>query len=170
MSIYNRLDPSGDGFINLTDLSAFAHPSQQRGAFVPADLDNNGVVDLFDLSLLLDNYLMSYSTVVLEFDELTSLCIDAGNPASDLSGELWPHGKRINMGAYGGTSQAGLSLSEAGSIANLDYDNDDNVDFYDLDLFISKWLYTKILIAEDLNRDGTVDFLDYTILAEHWLE
>ncbi len=169
-SIYAYLDPTGDRFINLTDFAAFAHPSQQRGAFVPADMDKNGVVDLFDLSLLLDNYLMSYSPVVREFDEVTSPCIDAGDQDSDFSGELWPHGKSINMGAYGGTNQAGLSLSEVGSIANLDYDPDDNVDFNDLDLFIGKWLDTEILIAEDLNRDGTVDFLDHAIFADHWLE
>jgi PKD repeat protein len=42
-------------------------------------------------------------------DEVTSLCIDAGEPNSDWSGELWPHGGRVNMGAYGGTREASLS-------------------------------------------------------------
>ncbi len=31
-------------------------------------------------------------------DDVTSLCIDAGDPNSDWTAELWPHGKRINMG------------------------------------------------------------------------
>ncbi len=44
-------------------------------------------------------------------DDVTSLCIDAGNPNSDWTAELWPHGKRVNMGAYGGTPQASMSLS-----------------------------------------------------------
>jgi len=44
-------------------------------------------------------------------DDVTSLCIDAGDPNSDWIAELWPHGKRINMGAYGGTPQASTSLS-----------------------------------------------------------
>lgn len=35
-------------------------------------------------------------------DNVTSPCIDAGDPNSDWTAELWPHGKRINMGAYGG--------------------------------------------------------------------
>jgi parallel beta-helix repeat protein len=44
-------------------------------------------------------------------DVLTSPCIDAGNPDSDFSAELQPNGNRINMGAYGGTSQASMSFS-----------------------------------------------------------
>ena len=44
-------------------------------------------------------------------DVLTSPCIDAGNPVSDFSAELPPNGERINMGAYGGTPQAGMSFS-----------------------------------------------------------
>lgn len=43
-------------------------------------------------------------------DVLTSPCIDAGNPDSDWAGELLPNGERINMGAYGGTPQASMSL------------------------------------------------------------
>lgn len=35
-----------------------------------------------------------------------SPCIDAGNPASEYSQEPWPNGSRIDMGAYGNTSQA----------------------------------------------------------------
>ncbi|MEJ2647790.1 MAG: S8 family serine peptidase, partial [Sedimentisphaerales bacterium] len=42
-------------------------------------------------------------------DIATSPCIDAGNPASDFSKEPAPNGSRINMGAFGGTSQASKS-------------------------------------------------------------
>jgi hypothetical protein len=42
-------------------------------------------------------------------DDVTSPCIDAGDPNSDWSGEVWPNGERINMGAYGGTKQASMS-------------------------------------------------------------
>jgi hypothetical protein len=42
-------------------------------------------------------------------DDVTSSCIDAGDPNSDYSGELWPNGGRINMGAYGGTAEASKS-------------------------------------------------------------
>jgi len=47
-------------------------------------------------------------------DAITSPCIDAGNPDSDCTAELLPNGERINMGAYGGTPQASLSLSGGG--------------------------------------------------------
>ena len=42
-------------------------------------------------------------------DDVTSPCIDAGDPDSDGSGETWPYGGRINMGAYGGTREASMS-------------------------------------------------------------
>ncbi len=44
-------------------------------------------------------------------DVLSSPCIDTGNPDSDFSAELPPNGERINMGAYGGTPQTGMSFS-----------------------------------------------------------
>ena len=43
-------------------------------------------------------------------DDVTSPCIDAGDPNSDWSGEIWPHGERINLGAYGGTREASMSI------------------------------------------------------------
>ncbi len=103
-------------------------------------------------------------------DYTTSPCIDAGDPNSDWTAELWPHGKRINIGAYGGTPQASMSLSDVGNIANLDNDLADNVNFNDLRLLVNKWLKEEILIPEDLNRDGVVNFIDYAIFAEYWLE
>ena len=43
-------------------------------------------------------------------DEMTSPCIDRGDPVDDCSDEPEPNGGIINMGAYGGTPQASLSL------------------------------------------------------------
>ena len=43
-------------------------------------------------------------------DDVTSPCIDAGDPNSDWTSETWPHGGRINMGAYGGTREASMSI------------------------------------------------------------
>ena len=42
-------------------------------------------------------------------DSVTSPCIDAGDPASDVGPEPQPNGQRINLGAYGGTDQASKS-------------------------------------------------------------
>jgi hypothetical protein len=47
-------------------------------------------------------------------DDVTSPCIDAGDPNSDYSAETWPHGGRINMGAYGGTREASMSTQTDG--------------------------------------------------------
>ncbi len=44
-------------------------------------------------------------------DDLTSPCIDAGNPADSVGAESTPNGGRINIGAYGGTVQASRSPS-----------------------------------------------------------
>ena len=110
-------------------------------------------------------------------DNLTSPCIDAGgepnDPNSDWTGELWPHGKRINMGAYGGTIEASMSLSNAGNIADLNPDvNDTNdwVGYDDMLLLTDKWLSlsNEVPLAEDLDRNGIVDFTDYAILVNNW--
>ena len=108
-------------------------------------------------------------------DSLTSPCIDAGgepdDPNSDWTAELWPHGKRINIGAYGGTVQASMSLSNAGNIADLNPDvNDANdwVDYNDMLLLTNKWLSDEVTLAEDLDRNGTVDFADYAILVNNF--
>jgi len=42
-------------------------------------------------------------------DEVTSPCIDAGDPNSPIGEEPFPNGGRINMGAYGGTAEASKS-------------------------------------------------------------
>jgi hypothetical protein len=45
-------------------------------------------------------------------DDVTSPCIDAGDPNSPIGDEPAPNGAIINMGAYGGTSQASMSYVE----------------------------------------------------------
>ena len=44
-------------------------------------------------------------------DNVTSPCIDAGDPGSPVAFEPYPNGGIINMGAYGGTDEAGKSPS-----------------------------------------------------------
>ncbi len=99
-------------------------------------------------------------------DDTTSPCVDAGDPNSDWTGELWPHGKRTNLGAYGGTPQASMSLSDLGNIADLN--NDGWIDHRDMMLLAGKWLSNEVLLAEDFNRDAVVDFADFAVLTENW--
>ncbi len=99
-------------------------------------------------------------------DSQTSPCVDTGDPNTALVAELWPHGNRVNIGAYGNTAQASWSLSDVGNIADLNYDG--WVDYQDLALFTNKWLRSGVLLAEDLDRDGQVDLIDLSILLANW--
>ncbi|UCG49159.1 MAG: right-handed parallel beta-helix repeat-containing protein [Phycisphaerales bacterium] len=77
-------------------------------------------------------------------DDMTSPCIDAGNPMNPLGHEPFPSGGLINMGAYGGTAEASKS-----------------------------WFAEppcEIIVAGDINGDCSVDLLDFAILAMHWLD
>jgi len=95
-------------------------------------------------------------------DSNTSPCIDAGDPNSDWSGEPWPNGKRINMGAYGGTSQASMNGNPA------DFDINGSVNFTDFAAFSNKWFAEEFCI-EDLTNNGVVDFGDLAKFSENWL-
>jgi hypothetical protein len=165
-SKYIGLDATGDGFIDLSDFAAFANLWQTEGSNIAADLDSSGFVDLSDLELLLNNYLADYPVGGWTADDVTSACIDAGDPNSDWTEELWPHGERINMGAYGGTPQASMSLSAVGNKADLDGDGD--VDGDDLALLVGMWLVEEMLLSEDINRNGLVNFSDWDEFAGQW--
>ena len=101
------------------------------------------------------------------YDDVTSPCIDAGNPTSDWTEELWPHGGRVNMGAYGGTPTASMSADPIGNIADLNHDS--KVGILDLDLLCNDWLYNETLLDTDLNLDGRVDMTDFGFFAGEWL-
>ncbi|MBN2588324.1 MAG: hypothetical protein JXA96_00560 [Sedimentisphaerales bacterium] len=55
------------------------------------------------------------------FDDVNSPCLDAGDPNSPSEDEPFPNGGRINMGAYGGTTQA--SLSQESLVTNKESDD-----------------------------------------------
>jgi predicted outer membrane repeat protein len=77
-------------------------------------------------------------------DDVTSPCIDAGDPASPIGYEPFPNGGIINMGAYGGTAEASKSY------------------------FVEPVCET--IVAGDINGDCRVDFKDFAFMAFHWLE
>ncbi len=77
-------------------------------------------------------------------DEVTSPCIDGGDPHSPIGLEPFPNGGRINMGAYGGTAEASKS-------------------------YFGEPL-CETIIAGDINGDCKVDFTDLAILIDHWHE
>jgi len=77
-------------------------------------------------------------------DDVTSPCIDGGDPMSPIGLEPFPNGGRINMGAYGGTAEASKS-------------------------YFGKPL-CETIVAGDVNGDCVVDFRDFFFIALHWLE
>ncbi len=102
------------------------------------------------------------------YDDVTSPCIDAGDPGFvEWQNELWPHGGRVNMGAYGGTAEASMSGNPVGNAADLDHD--DEVGVSDLLLLSEDWLYAEYLLDTDLNRNGVVDIADFGDFARQWL-
>jgi hypothetical protein len=160
-STFYRIDLNKDGIINLIDFARIANLWMQQSN-LPEDLDNSGIVDWTDMELFAQYYLTNSIEDGWIIDSSTSPCIDAGDPNSDWTAEPWPNGKRINMGAYGGTTQA----SKNGNIA--DFDINGNVDFIDFALFAEQWNQGAGTI-EDINRDGILDVFDLFIFADNWL-
>ncbi|HUW20359.1 MAG TPA: choice-of-anchor Q domain-containing protein [Sedimentisphaerales bacterium] len=112
------------------------------------------------------------------WDEVTTRCIDAGNPGLDLGDEPMtiprdPNNDyginlRINMGAYGGTSQA--SMPPHGWALLADLNNDGMVNWPDLAGQLEDWLSSASEQPGDLNRDGFIDAVDYSMLAAEWTQ
>jgi hypothetical protein len=167
-SIYGRWNPAfykidfnKDEVINLIDFAALAGVWMKEGIF-DEDLNNNGTIDITDLELFVDYYLAKSREDGWLTDASTSPCIDAGDPNSDFSGESWPHGMRVNMGAYGGTNQA----SRNGNPADFDVSGEVNlVDFAGL---AGRWMMQGGFI-EDLSGNDEIDYADVSIFAENWL-
>lgn len=101
------------------------------------------------------------------YDGVISPCIDAGDPNSDWTQELWPHGGRTNMGAYGGTVEASMSALAVGDA--VDFNLDGMVDFCDFAKLSSLMFVHQNLLAEDIDRNGIVDIRDIQVFCEHWL-
>ncbi|MBN2590594.1 MAG: PD40 domain-containing protein [Sedimentisphaerales bacterium] len=70
-------------------------------------------------------------------DNVTSPCIDAGDPLDEPANEPMPNGGFLNMGAYGGTPYA--SMSDIPTI-EADYNGDGIIDDTDLADLIEQWL------------------------------
>jgi hypothetical protein len=77
-------------------------------------------------------------------DDVTSPCIDAGDPFAPIGYEPFPNGGVANLGAFGGTTEASKSWF-GGPVCEK-------------------------IIAGDINGDCRVDFTDLEILMRHWLE
>ena len=112
------------------------------------------------------------------YDEITSPCIDTGNPGSPLNGELldmpdgpshlWGTNLRINMGCYGGTPRASMPPYGWGLLADIN--NDGLVNSKDFAFQVQFWMKTESEQPGDLDRNGTVNTADLALLTEDWLK
>jgi len=71
------------------------------------------------------------------FDEVSSPCIDAGDPSADPQAEGVLNGGRVNIGAHGGTAYA----SKSSSLWPIkgDLNRDGMVDFFDFAMLANDW-------------------------------
>jgi hypothetical protein len=109
-------------------------------------------------------------------DEMTSPCIDAGDPFVNPQRERMPNGGRLNMGAYGGTAYASMSKWTLGA----DIDRSGRVNWKDFALLAESWVaedggtasasMSKWYLRADINESGRVNWKDFGLLAESWLD
>ncbi|MHC4528295.1 MAG: right-handed parallel beta-helix repeat-containing protein, partial [Planctomycetota bacterium] len=151
---------------------------------VPGHWDENGTpgntADDFwvggDYHLKSQGWRWSGQRNVWTWDEVTSRCVDSGNPGSALGEELlcvpvdpyneWSDNIRVNMGAYGGTAEASLPPHDWGQLCDIN--NDGTVDFADVGCWAQYWLDTGGELPGDLDRSGQVDNGDFALLGRDW--
>jgi hypothetical protein len=76
-------------------------------------------------------------------DPIDSPCLDMGDPSMPFGDEPYPHGGRLNLGAYGGTSEASMTVVDrpvCTEYPEMDFNRDCKVDQLDLDIFMEHWL------------------------------
>lgn len=112
------------------------------------------------------------------WDDVTSRCIDMGNPGTELGEEpltldvdpenCFGQNLRINMGAYGGTAKA--SMPPYDWVILSDITNDGTVNFID-------FAYMAIILTDhqnelfgDFDKNGRVGMEDLELLIEDWLQ
>ena len=110
------------------------------------------------------------------WDDVTSRCIDAGNPGLPLEDEMlavpydpdndWSINIRTNIGAYGGTSQASMAPYRWSLLGDIN--NDGIIESKDISIMATLWLSETSSNSGDLNRDEVVNLGDFQLMADHW--
>ena len=131
----------GEGNINCDP--CFADPGYWDANGTPGDVNDDFWVD-GDYRLKSQAGRWDPNSQTWIIDDVTSPCIDAGDPMSPIGPEPFPNGGMINMGAYGGTIEASKSYFAQPPC--------------------------EIIVAGDINGDCEVNFRDFWIMALHWCE
>jgi hypothetical protein len=125
-------------------------------SYLPADFNEDGVVDIYDLKVLADGWL--------------------NQAGPDLTGD-----GNVNFSDFAVLAGSWMSTTPTESICDtffldpnfilLDADlNDDGiVDYYDVFILSGDWLNNGgSCVRTDLNEDGYINFADYALLIEYW--
>jgi hypothetical protein len=131
----------GDG--NINNDPCFARPGYWDQNGTPDDANDDFWID-GNYHLKSQGGRWDPSSASWVKDDVTSPCIDAGDPASPIGYEPFPNGGIINIGAYGGTTEASKS-------------------------YFGKPV-CETIVAGDINGDCEVNFKDFSFIAFHWLE
>ena len=143
VATYSNIQDGWPGVTNISVDPCFARPRYWDPNGTPDEPSDDFWVD-GDCHLKSQGGRYNPATQSWVIDEVTSPCIDAGNPMSPIGHEPFPNGGIINMGAYGSTQQA--SKSDFGKPP------------------------CETIIAGDINGDCVIDFKDFCIMALHWCE
>ena len=149
---------------DITDDTCLAgdyHLLSTAGRWIPKNISESEPNEPNELNILSVVIPTNWTT-----DEVSSPCIDAGDPNVNWADESWPHGKLLNMGAYGGTAQASLSTSNAGDIRDIDSNGVVTLD--DVLRLLHKWDCNVAPVKEDLNLDEIVNANDLIFFFGNW--
>lgn len=113
---YSDIQGGWEGTGNFEEEPLFAEPGywvdiNDPNTFVESDLFNlDAIWQDGDYHLKSQTGRYDPNSQCWILDDVTSPCIDSGNPNSPIGDELQPNGGIINIGAYGGTAEASMSL------------------------------------------------------------
>jgi hypothetical protein len=105
---YSDIPGGWQGLGNIDADPCFAEPGRWDLNGTPDDPNDDVWID-GDYHLKSQAGRWDPAKEVWVLDDVTSPCIDAGDPNSPVGDEPQPNGGRINLGVYGGTAEASKS-------------------------------------------------------------
>jgi hypothetical protein len=170
-------DPSvnwGEG--NIEADPCFADPGYWDPNGTTGDPNDDFWVD-GDYHLKSEGWQWDRQRGVWTWDDVTSRCIDAGNPGAPVGQEPlsapndpnnnWGVNLRINMGAYGGTAEASIPPHDWAILSDIT--NDGTTDFVDFAHFAAIYSNEGDELFADFDHDGDADYSDLDLLTADWL-
>lgn len=139
---HSNIEGGWPGEGNIDADPCFADPGYRDPNGSPDDANDDFWVD-GDYHLKSQAGRWDPNSQVWTIDDVTSPCIDAGDPMTSIGHEPFPNGGIVNMGAYGGTTEASKSYFGEPPC--------------------------ETIVAGDINGDCEVNFKDFAFVALHWL-